>query len=119
MPYADLEKRYEYHRDWQRANPEKVSGYRSSVQDSERARLALRARRRRRDAYLTREKLDAAWRLYQAGLSMPMLAELLWQLYGYSSPESCRTALYRAFRKTLGRRPRTRVEAWTARKAAP
>lgn len=61
-------------------------------------RLVRRIRRRKRTAYLTPEKIAAAYVLYdRQGLSMPKLVELLWKSYGYRSRKSCYTALLRAF----------------------
>lgn len=83
-------------------------------------RLRPRIRTQKRTAHLTPEQIAAAYVLYdRQQLSMPELAEKLWQPYGYQSPNACRTALLRAFHAD-GFRVRTHGEAgrlWGARRS--
>lgn len=60
--------------------------------------------------YLPYEKVIAAYKLYEAGLSSVELGELLWERYGYASADSCRFGLARAFRQ-FGFKMRTISEA--------
>lgn len=53
--------------------------------------------RRRRDAKLDIAKVRAAHRLYQEGLSVRKVADLIWERFEFASAASCAQALHDAF----------------------
>lgn len=58
-----------------------------------------RVRKQKVTSRLSQADLAAAYVLYdRQGLSLPDLAGLLWERYGYASPKLCRDALYNGFR---------------------
>jgi len=61
-------------------------------------RLRSRIRKRKRTAYLTPSQIAAAYVIYdREGLSLPQLADRIYERYGYLTAKACRTALHRAF----------------------
>lgn len=47
---------------------------------------------------MTVRQLKAAYRLYREGLSVPKIADLIWEKMGYASSRSCQVCLYSAFK---------------------
>ena len=76
---------------------------------------APRARRKRRrcDAKLNADQVDAAWKVYEAGHSVRWIAHRIWRQWGFASANSCKTALYDAF-AAEGYRLRERIAATRA-----
>lgn len=76
--------------------PRPVGGLRNLHPGSEKARP--RVRQRRRSARLSSEAIAAAYVLYdRQGLSVPQLAERLYEKYGYATPRLCQQALWQGF----------------------
>lgn len=46
---------------------------------------------------MTRRQVYAAYELYKRGWSVPMLAEALWEKFGYASVEACQASLFESF----------------------
>ena len=60
------------------------------------------ARRRKRlypTSKLTRPQVRAAWTLYAVGWSVGRIAAAGWDVWGYASEETCRSALYGLLRR--------------------
>lgn len=69
-----------------------------------------RVRKQKRTARLQTRHLQAAYVLYKRGKSVPELADLLWERFGYPSPTACRHAILKGFHLE-GFQLRTKSEA--------
>lgn len=61
--------------------------------------LKIKARKKKRNSHskLNQAQIDAAYKLYEEGLTVPDIAELIWKERGYSRKQNCVNALYFAF----------------------
>lgn len=54
--------------------------------------------KRRKDARLSTRQIHAAYKLYEAGMDVPEIAEKGWRVWGYASKVTCCSALWSSFR---------------------
>lgn len=57
------------------------------------------AERRERRTLMTPPRVDAAWRIYQAGCTIRQIAHLAYQLWGYTNETACSHAIGVAFKQ--------------------
>ena len=46
---------------------------------------------------MTQRQVDAAWKLYEAGMTAPEIASQIWEQMGYASKKTCVNSLYNAW----------------------
>jgi RNA polymerase subunit RPABC4/transcription elongation factor Spt4 len=59
--------------------------------------IPYRSNPRKPSAFMNREQVYAAHRLYRRIGSVPRIAEMIYQRFGYKNKKTCSLALYRAF----------------------
>jgi hypothetical protein len=74
-----------------------VSGVTSPSRGTTMHSVPYRRFARKRTAFMNREQVYAAHRLYRRGASVPRIAAAVWRRYGFKNESTCRLSLYKAF----------------------